>query len=354
MKPIVFSLLATLSLAAQDPIHPSATPDFTYEMNLTGLALQPFANNLDYAAEAVPFAYGNAQPAVSPSWVIPEIDTDYHFGFDVKFLGVFREAASSLMVNWEWYHSPNDTASFSVPLDSYMIGPFFEIGPDASLFKISKGKVNFRFDEVNIDYGTYVQVGSLLNLNLFAGIGFNRIVENRSTRFQNLANTIIRTLTVPSKFMGAGPQLGMDFTYKVVKGLRFVGNTRATLLVGSFKNHTTFKTYSPDLVTLGDQNPNVQSTTVYDKGGIVPSFEGRLGLAYLFSCKSSRMLKIEAGYQAQIYLNAIRSTDLGSQVALAAAGSVGSQTTGVYARTFQRTVSDFSLAGPYGTIEFAF
>jgi hypothetical protein len=45
---------------------------------------------------------------------------------------------------------------------------------------------------------------------------------------------------------------------------------------------------------------------------------------------------------------------MGSEVALNAIGGLGSASTGVYARTFERVVSDFGLAGPYVKIDIGF
>jgi hypothetical protein len=329
-------------------------PNYTFEASFTALIMQPYANNLDYGAEAIPFNYGDAQPAVSPSWVIPEISPDYHFGFDVGIAGIFHGAKSTLMLNWERYHSPNDSNSKTVSNDQFMIGPFFEIGPDASVYKKAKGSVHFHFDEVNLDYGTFVNFGERFHANLFAGVSYTRIVQKRFTHFQDLSEDTVRTIKVPSKFNGAGPQFGLDFTYKIVNGFQFVGKARGTLYVGTFDNRTRYSTRSTDLATLGDINPNIQSTKVKDKMGIVPGLEGKLGLAYELLFRRHYMFKLEAGYQAQIYINSIRSIDMGSEVALAAIGSVGSASTGVYARSFERTVSDFGLAGPYVTVEFGF
>ncbi|MBS0652516.1 MAG: hypothetical protein JSR39_03205 [Verrucomicrobia bacterium] len=329
-------------------------PKYTVEVNFTALILQPYANNLDYAAEAIPFNYGDKQPAVSPSWIIPEISPDYHFGFDVGIAGIFHGAKSSLSLNWERYHSPNDSNSRKVSSDQFMIGPFFEIGPDAQTYKKAKGSVHFHFDEVNLHYGTFVNFGKHLHTNLFAGVSYARIVQNRFTRFQDPTKAVVRTIKVPSKFNGAGPQFGLNFTYKIVNGFQFVGNAQASLYVGTFENRTRFSTKSTDLAALGDINPNVQSTKVKDKMGIVPGLEGKLGLAYQHLFRRHYMFKLEAGYQAQIYINSIRSIDMGSEVALAAIGSIGSATTGVYARTFERTVSDFGLAGPYVAVDFGF
>lgn len=344
----------------EKPMMPPAVtlqePSYLIVSSFSGLAMQPFANNLDFAAEALPFTYGQSQPAVSPNWVIPVISPDYHFGFDVSVAGIFHGAKSSLAMNWERFHTSNDSQSLNVADINNMIGPFFEIGPDASVYKKAKGRVNFHFDEVNLDYGTFVRFGELLNVNFFAGATFSRIYQHRFTQFSDFVNSTVRTIKVPSKFIGIGPQVGFDFIYKIVKGFKFVGTTRASLFVGRFRNTTTYSTKSNDLVRFNDVNPNIQHTNVYHKGGVVPGFEGKLGLAYeyFFGSKCDRMVKVEAGYQAQIYLSAIRSIDMGSEVALNAIGSIGSGSTGVYARTFQRTVSDFAMAGPYGKIDLAF
>jgi hypothetical protein len=329
-------------------------PGVDFSVKGTALYMQPYANNLDYGAEALPFNYGINRPITSPSWVIPRISTDYHFGFLVGLKGNIHDAHSNLTLDWERYHSPNDTDHLNTASSNDMVGPFFEIGPDASPYTTSKGSAKFEFDQVNLDFGTYVQFGDQLNVNLFSGVGYARIKESLFARFANTDNTIIRTITVPSTYTGAGPQLGCDSVYKIVQGFQFVGSARASLFVGTFKNSTTYTTESSTIEDLGDPNPNVQSTTVKNKMGIAPGFEGNLGLAYDALFCTHYQFKVEAGYRAQIYLNAIRSIDMGSEVALGPVGSLGSPDVGVYARTFERTVSDFSLAGPYLIITLGF
>jgi hypothetical protein len=81
-----------------------------------------------------------------------------------------------------------------------MIGPFFEIGPDASDYKNSTGKVHFHFDEVNLDYGTFINFGNSLNMNLFGGVGYAKINQYRFTTFAGSSGDPYRTITVPSKF----------------------------------------------------------------------------------------------------------------------------------------------------------
>jgi hypothetical protein len=101
--------------------------------------------------------------------VIAGIPSEFHFGFDVGIAGMFHKTNSGLMLNWERFHRPKDSDSFTVSNDAYIIGPFFEIGPDASLYKSAKGSVRFKFDEVNLDFGTFIDIGSRLHTNLLQG-----------------------------------------------------------------------------------------------------------------------------------------------------------------------------------------
>ncbi len=320
-----------------------SAPVHTFEIEGRALLLQPTGSNLGYAAEAIPL------PLPSPDWKIHGVDTDYHFGFDVGVRGIFHSTNSNLALNWEHFHS-SDTSSKTVATEN-MIGPFFEIGPDASAYTKARGTVTYDFDEVNLDYGTYVNFGDRLQSNLFSGVSFARIKQTLHSKFSNLDGTIVRTIKTPSTFTGAGPQLGTDFAYRIVKGFHFVGFGSAALLVGPQTNHTTYEALSPALEGLGVTPPNHQTTNVHKKVQVVPSLEGHLGLSYVFSYCKKRMVKLEAGYQAQIYFNAIQSVEISSEVITP---PVVPDTVGVFARTFKTTLSNFALAGPYLTLEFGF
>lgn len=329
-------------------------PPYIFEMYFTALILQPFADNLDFAAQALPYQYGQVESsAISPSWEIYEMDPDFHFGFDLGVQGFFGSTASSLMLNWERYHSSTDKDSKTVPSSNYMIGPFFEIGPDASDFKKAVGKTHFHFDEINLDYGTFVNLGRRLHTNLFVGLSFGRIKQKLFAKYSNFSGSIVRTINDPSRFEGAGPQFGLDFDYEVYGGLKLVGIGRTSLFVGTFANHTKYSTVSPLLKSDGIQSSD-QSTNVHHKMGVVPGFEGRIGVGYDLPFFQRYLCHFEVGYQAQVYLNSIRSVDLASEVALNAKGSIGSQETGVYARTFKRSIGNFALAGPYLKANFSF
>jgi hypothetical protein len=108
---------------------------------------------------------------------------------------------------------------------------------------------------------------------------------------------------------------------------------------------------SPALGSVGVTPPNVQSTKVQKKTQLVPAITTKLGLNYIFSFCSHSMVRLEAGYEAQVYLNAIQSVDMGSEVITP---PVVPDTIGVFARTFRQTLSNFSLTGPYFRLEAGF
>ena len=317
-------------------------PECSFDFEFKALYLQPTTSNLHYGAEADPL------PAPTPNWKIHDIDPDYHFGFEVGASTVIPGRNAKAKVNWTHFYS-KDSATTVLP-SSDMIGPFFEIGPDASPYSKAKGHNVFRYDAVDVDYGLCINFGDYLHTNFFAGVEVSRIHQDRTSFYSNPDKTIFRTIKAPSQFLGAGPQLGMDFAYGICNGLQLTGGGAASLLVGDMKNHTNYESVSPALIPLGINPPNSQGTHGKHRTQLVPAFEVKLGVAYSFAlCDFT--VNLEAGYQALVYINALQSVDIGSEVVTP---PVTPDTVGVYARTFQRNLSNFALAGPYVSVNIGF
>lgn len=320
-----------------------SSPAYTFAVEFEALYVQPSGSNLQYAVEAVPL------PLASPNWKVYEINPDYHFGFDVGVSCVFQDANTNLKLNWERFQS-SDTAAKQVATTD-MIGPLFEIGPDADVYKKSDGKVTFDFNTASLLAGVFVDFGNRLHTNLLGGIGFSRIKQTLFSRYSNLDGQTVRTITVPSTFTGAGPQVGLDFACNLYKGFKLTGEFFGSLFVGTQKNQNDYSSLSPALPILGAVSPNNQSTTVSNSTQIIPGLESKLGLCYEVTFKDHYTFKIEAGYKAEIYINAIQSIDMGSEVINIPADPVS---VGVFARTFDQTISNFGLAGPYASVVFGF
>lgn len=328
-------------LATPPPAVTLSHPSTSIEFGFNALFLKPMASNMHYAAEADPL------PAESPHWKIHDIHPDYQFGFDIDARGMMNHSNTNITLNWEHFHSSD---SHTTNLDpSNMIGPFFEIGPDGAPYSKALGRASFHFNEVNLDFGLSVNFGKRLWTNIFTGVGYTYIKETMTGVYSNVSGTIARTITTPSSFWGVGPQLGIEFCYKMIAGLALQGRTRASYLVGHAKNHTDYVSISPGLNPA--LSPNHQSTTEKNRTQVVPALEMDLGLSYLWDFCKHYSVELSAGYQVQTYFNAIQTVQIGSEVNTP---PVTPDTVGVFARTFEQTISNFSLAGPYVKLTIGF
>jgi len=306
------------------------------------LYLQPSGCDLNYIVESNPL------PLSSPSWKIHKITPQYQVAFDVGFSAQCNGSNAYVNFNWEHFKS-NNRISKNVKSEN-MLGPFFAVGPYSSIFKKVHGKVHTLYDSSNFDCGVFVHGSGRFTANMYAGINFTRIHQDLRTKFSNRDESISRSIHLPSKFMGAGPHFGIDFSYRTFAYWNITGRVATAILVGKQKNHTHFSTNSPTLTLVDASSPNHQYVTHHNKIQVVPAFEGKLGISYEYT-RCNWTYEIEVGYQAKFYLNALQSIDIGSEIAKA---SILPSSTGVYASTLHRTTSNFALAGPYLTLNVSF
>jgi major outer membrane protein len=319
-------------------------PHQTFELYFSVLFLQPSASNLHYAVQAIPLSID------SPNWSVFDLHPRYYFGFDIGGKAMIDDTGIHIMLRWEHFRS--STSTLTQVSSQNMIGPFFEIGPDASTYKQAQGEVRFHVDEVSVALSKCIDFGERWSTNFFGGLNFASIQQSLFSYFSDAASNITRTIQTPIGFRGAGPQVGIDAAYSIFRQLFLVGKMQASLLVGRMQNHTTYVSTSPILALLGLPSPNNQSTSVQKRMQVVPALQENIGISYAFSTWGEQVaITVGAGYQAQVYLQALQSIDMGSQVDDV---PVGDATLGVFARTFQRNISNFALAGPYVTLSIEF
>ncbi|MGB8468060.1 MAG: Lpg1974 family pore-forming outer membrane protein [Candidatus Babeliales bacterium] len=321
----------------------TTSPEYRADIEFRALFFKPTGSNLYYAAEAHPL------PIESPNWFVHEVKPTYHFGFDIGFHGVIHRVNASIGLNWEHFNS-NDSHTFAVTDENDFVGPFFEIGPDSTLYKQAYGQKRFHFDLIDLTFGQYVQLGDRFHANLFCGIAAARIRQSNYAVYSNVDGTIIRSITAPSTFAGAGPECGACYWYDIACGVQLAGKTVPSLLMGTLKNKTTYNSISPELPLLGVPTPNTQIITVPNRNQVVPGFTQTLEFAYSYD-RCNYEGRIALGYQIQLYIDAIQSVDMGSEVVTPA---VPVESVGVFARTFLRTRSNFGLAGPYLAFKLGF
>lgn len=341
---IAFTILST-ALSAWD----CCLPDF--ELYGEALYLQPNGNDLYYGVEADGLDPDIAVPALSPNWNTLDIDPNYHWGFEIGAKALFS-SDTNIDVSWERYHS-KDSKSFTAPAaDGYMVGPFFDIGPNSAAYKIAQGKAVYHFDEVNLNFGKSVCLFENLHTNMFVGVSYAHIKQSIFSSFSNTDGTTSRSIYSPSKFDGVGPQAGLEYNYALCENLFISGNSIASCFIGKMKTHTTFESYSPELTTLGIPQPNTQNTNVKSRTQLVPGFEQKLGLTYLLTCNNWNA-NFEIGYRCQIYWNAVRTIDMTAPQVLPA-GAIFTPDVGLFAVGFQKNLNNFVLSGPYATVTVRF
>jgi len=324
------------------------------------LFLQPNGSSLYYAAQATPLNQsingGVALQAVSPDWKIFEITPNYTPAFKVGTALLFSPSNMNLELSWERVHSSktaSKTLSTTADEGTLMIGPLFDIGPNSAAYTKAHGKVNFEFDAVDLVFGQGFCAFKHWYPTFFIGAGFTRIKQSLKSTYSNAAGTSIRSVRTHSTFTGAGPKFGCDLDYRIVSDFFFSGTSSFGLMIGKSQSGTTYKSDAPFLVTNNVPEPNTQSTTVPNRTQLIPSFEEKLGFSYVGVFKCCKV-KFSAGYQAEIYLNAVQTIDMTAPQVIPTLATDATPDSGVYAVGFERTLSNFILTGPYVSLNIDF
>jgi hypothetical protein len=361
----LFANLNASSMSVEPPKDDNASyflncRDVTGEIYAELLFLQPNGSSLYYAAQATPLDQsingGTADQAVSPNWKIFELSPNYTPAFKIGGKILFTPGRTNLEASWErLYSSKKASKTLSPTADggTLMIGPLFDIGPNSAAYTKAHGVVHFQFDAVDLVFGQQFCAFTRWYPNLFVGAGFVRIKQALKSTYSNVAGDSVRSFDASSVFTGAGPKLGLNFDYRIVTDFFFSGASSIGLMIGQSKNSVTYKSNSSFLVTQHIPEPNTQTTEIPNRTQLIPSFEEKLGFSYmhLFKCWK---IKFEAGYQAQIYLNAIQTIDMTAPQVIPSFAVDATPDSGLYAVGFERTLSNFIVTGPYLSLNFDF
>jgi hypothetical protein len=330
-----------ISVRAQDALIPQVadgkTIDFggsnspsRFEVSASLLYLQPGAGNLEYATLVTPL------PLPSPDWSNQAISPNFSPAFHVGLRCLFAEPVNDFQVNWT-HLNVTDGASVVASPDQF-VGPSYEIGPDAEVFKIAHGSVDFAYDAINLDVGRQLFAGGPVQVRLFGGVQIASIGQNLSATFASYDGLTTSGNTTHSLFTGAGPRLGMKA--ECVKGnFDLLGEVAGALIIGGMQSRIDLSATSPAFPV-----PNDQSLTSPNATQVVPGIDTKLGGAYTFSTGCRGLFKIEAGYQAVVYFNAINEYSLSEVVTPPTTQSVG-----VFLRTADHLQNNFTAHGPYLT-----
>lgn len=333
-KLILIGILPCLNAFAAIPIEtypfevniPALPPGF--EFSITGFALRPNSENLDYAVLTRFFSASNT------NWHIKTLRPKYHFGFEVAGRYSFPCTGNDVRIDWMHY-SRGDTSSVRI------LAPF-QVGPRAQTAHQGKSDVKFEFDTLHLDAGQSVNFGSRLQMRFFGGINVANIKEilitshRDTTAISNLKSEIF------SKFGGIGPRFGADASYSLCHGWGIVGQIGASILTGSLKTSTKYNSFSIALISQGIPE-NSKAISATNTSRIVPAIDTKVGINYSHLFGINSIFTVEIGYQAASYLNAIKAYYPDSVVKNISTGTV----TGA---SMAKSETNFGINGPYLTI----
>ena len=300
-----------------------------FEVSGSLLYLQPGAGDLEYGTLVTPF------PIATPNWSNQSLTPKFSPAFSVG-ARYMPNAFNDIELSWTHLNSTTNGAFSGTP--TQMVGPPFLIGPEANEYKNGQGTVKFTYDSVKLDGGHTFCAECSFQLRAFGGVEFARIGQNLSGSFLDPDGSASMSYTTPSTFTGAGPRLGLKGQY-ALGDFQFIGEVAGAGLIGTSQARINVSTISPAIV-----GPNNQSLTSPNATQVVPSIDARLATAYAFPANNYGQFKIEVGYQAAVYFDAVSHYSLTSVPTAPMIPPVG-----IYLSTAQRLQSNFTDQGPYVT-----
>jgi hypothetical protein len=313
------------------------SPPHHFEVSGSLLYLQPGSGNLEYATLVSPL------PLPTPNWTNQSLTPRFSPAFSLGLRYIFNPS-NDTRLNWTHLNTSANASVFGAP--GQMVGPPFEIGPTASVYQNAHGNVNFNYDSVNLDAGHTFCVDCPFQFRVFGGVGVARINQALNGSFSSTDGLTTASNTTTSIFTGAGPRFGLKGQYDV-GSFAFFGEAAGAALIGTAQTRIDFSANST--AAPGLAQPNNQSLTSPNATQVVPSFDAKFGTAYTFAPNAYGQFKVEVGYQAVIYMNAVNQYAL-SQVAVPPAPA----SVGVFLATAEHLQNNFTAHGPYLTASWAF
>lgn len=304
-----------------------------FEISGTLSFLQPGYGNLEYGTLTNPL------PPVTPHWNNQSLKPNFSPSFSVG-ARYMPNGIDDIQLNWTHLNNTATDSFFALPNE--MAGPPYLIGPESGLYKNGAGSVRTRFDVVNLDAGHTFCVECSFQMRAFGGVTVARIGETLSGLFQSPQGAASSGYTLNSMFTGAGPRLGIKSQYGI-GDFQFIGEVAAAALIGNSQGKIDFTTVSP---AFGLSSQYLASP---DAVRVVPSIDARLATAYSFAPSAYGLFKVEAGYKAAVYFDAVNSYAV-TQVPT----SLTLPPIGIYLATQQHVMSNFTNHGPYVSASWAF
>lgn len=298
------------------------------------LYLQPSSGNLEYATLVSPL------PAPSPHWQNQAITPDLSPAFNVGVRFFLNNPSNDIQTSWT--HLNTDETATVTAQPNQFVGPDYEIGPDASNYKIAFGKAHYAFDAINLDVGHTMQSSGSYDIRVFGGLQMARISQELTGTYASLDGSWYRSNRTDSLFTGLGPRLGMKAQCHA-GDFDFMGEVAGSAIVGRMESRVDYQSISPNMPG-GVPPMNPQYLSSPDQTQVVPSLDTKIGVGYTFETSNKGIFRVDAGYMAAVYVNAVSSYRV-SDVDLPG----NTQGIGLFLRTADHAYSNFAVHGPFAS-----
>jgi len=291
-------------------------------LDVSWLFVQPNSDDLKYAT----FVSG-IQPYYQ-SWHYQSVDPDYHSAFDIGLNYALPSTPYSASVYWTRIHT-NDSDSKQAATGTDLttvefVAPPFEMSPPVFGIKHVDSTAHFGFDNILLNISRMFEFGgnSQVQAKVFGGIDVLDMRQTITTTFGDYAGSPATPYSYPlppdpafsfqlenvSKYVGAGPDVGLSVQYQTPYGIGILGQFMGAMTAGRIKTQDNFTSNSTRLNTLGIGTSH-QQITAPDATQVVFGADGKLGLFYEYDWPCLTSLRIEAGYRMATYLNAIATVN---------------------------------------------
>lgn len=310
-----------------------------FEFNASALFLRPSNRDLDYAILTHPL------PLLSPNWNVRAVRPINKIGFDVGVGYVIPNSGNDLQLSWQNLDASKSASVRAIDGPTEFTGPLYQIGPNSVPVRESSGRAKFDYNVINLDAGQFVNFGNCTQARFFVGLNGAQLKQTLSANFKGIQAPGLFSLTSKniSKYDGVGPRLGVKAKVEMCEGFGLMGQMAGSLLIGTMKPITKISGSSPDLANAGI-SVNHQAISTQSSTQVVPGVDAKLGINYFTSFNCDALFTIEAGYQLATYINAITAYNPTTLVTTPP-GPI--QTGSIFVNTLGKTVSNFSVSGPY-------
>jgi hypothetical protein len=344
-KPASPQPTAGSSLAAMPRPHPAEVyakaptdgprpwPQHGFELSGSLLMLQTTAGNLEYATLINPL------PPVSPHWNNQALAPNFDPSFDVG--ARYFSGANDIALKWTHQTSTTNDSFDATP--NQMIGPPYLIGPESGLYKIGRGTVQSQYDSIKLDAGHTFCIECDFQLRAFAGLEAARLGQDLTGTAESRDGMASSSYSNYSRFTGAGPRVGIKGQY-ALGSFDVSGEVAGAALIGVQQSRVNYTTTKPALA-----EPTLQYLQSPNATRVIPAIDARLATAYNFAPTAYGQFKIEVGYQAAVYFDAV-----GDYAVTQVPTSLVLPPTGVYLATAQHLQSNFTTHGPFMTAKWKF